>query len=1398
MARDLRSCECRSILGTTFGSYGTATGTSSDVSRVLTVGVACFNVLMILLSLVSLILETSPEFKKTTSKDIWQTIEILTTGCFTVEYLMRLWVCDVYGSSAVDWFFKPLNVCDLLAIIPVYAEFVVRQWDLEFLRVLRVVRLFKIGRYSEGVRVMNAALFNSLSALYILVFLFVIGSIIFASIIYFTEKLSCPDFSSMNLTQPNPRKSALPLPREFPRPTALAVFSCVTSNMAWRTSRFDSTITFGRRMAVESVEWKVEALNDAEIDSVTMTTVGYGDIVPKHWSSVVVAGFAMVTGILIIAMPFAIVGTKFSEAAASDLGTYRAICNKLVELVEGSRKSVVAEAAGDCPALRHAGLQLQFLNMIRVSFFGRTFHSLSSTSALICLTRPEFAKQLLTQSTSAISEEMKMTPEVSAKTLGPAPEMAVLLEKLRVEVDEALAVKKEILQLQVLRDNLWTSVEHSLARLAFEGCISLNAHMVDGPWFNRRVTKKAKTTVENAVARKSLGFIRREWCIRRTAIDITSSWIFESTVLFLIVANSFALAENHWGNVLMRETEIVFTLFFTLECAIKVVGLLDAMQFEALSFLKPARVLRPLRSLTAVPGIRNLFHTIILSLPGLKDKLLHFWSGILHRSCRLTEQPLHFSPQANCSGWCFDNESLVNAETSVLQKCSAEVDPLIQDFGARLLCLLCSKQVTVGTPGSHIPPRDLLPEEFESYPWGPGVFRGGHEHVKPVDFPSSLASMPLREFWALEEAETVGLRLGVFWASPHWRYLPHACESLDLHHRLRGRGKYFTKKSSEEFEFVPVAPGDVYLHLPSDVYGFESGEEPLLNLWAERIVDVQAVPRVIRDLQEVADDPVTRALAVAAHQWLQAEDQVVQLFGKKMKLFLRPRDPQIRQVPEAAPPQGKVSAEFRGCPWYPSLAYTNCMDPKLKPLRDCILYEEGDTMFGMFFAPAGTYYPAHRHQPWEIYHVIEGEGLFFLGDDGGEPAQALAEVSLTSSIVQIDSSLVFDTYCRTNKNCLSNWESGRDYYVWPLDNSQDRFCGEYVCQARAMSSGSELQVLQLLGSAAENSTQVNTVCGSPLASDAEYGPEVVNTELNGVNLDDWNFEVQGSSRNWGITHFDNVAASFLVVFQSVTLDCWSDVMGMVQDAHSTVVGFIYFLLLIVIGSFFLVNVREQQLEQEREEAAEAQHVGTTEITLKTATRPDGGLRGRGGTFKERPWEPWEPWEPWGGQGVGNVQLLVSCYSCAQKSHSFLAFQNLFDQLFWHRNRTEVEEVLREDSDYKAVRIARAIATNTFFNSGVMIMILVNVVVLAMDRYPEHLVEASVGDVLNFIFNVVFLLECIILHVAVGPLIYWSDNAMAFDGLIVLLSVVDLVNDFASGSGCGSHDSLRVLPNLLTE
>ena len=73
----------------------------------------------------------------------------------------------------------------------------------------------------------------------------------------------------------------------------------------------------------------------------------------------------------------------------------------------------------------------------------------------------------------------------------------------------------------------------------------------------------------------------------------------------------------------------------------------------------------------------------------------------------------------------------------------------------------------------------------------------------------------------------------------------------------------------------------------------------------------------------------------------------------------------------------------------PILTHIFLQGVETQPPTIGVFYEEGDTMFGLFFAPAGTYYPAHRHEPWEIYHVLEGDGHFFVGDDGGAPAPPL-------------------------------------------------------------------------------------------------------------------------------------------------------------------------------------------------------------------------------------------------------------------------------------------------------------------------------------------------------------------------------------------------------------------------
>ena len=56
-----------------------------------------------------------------------------------------------------------------------------------------------------------------------------------------------------------------------------------------------------------------------------------------------------------------------------------------------------------------------------------------------------------------------------------------------------------------------------------------------------------------------------------------------------------------------------------------------------------------------------------------------------------------------------------------------------------------------------------------------------------------------------------------------------------------------------------------------------------------------------------------------------------------------------------------------------------------------------------------------------------------------------------------------------------------------------------------------------------------------------------------------------------MTNFDNLMYSFLVVFQSVTLEGWSEVQKQMQNAYTYLI-FLYFLPLVFIGAFFLLNL----------------------------------------------------------------------------------------------------------------------------------------------------------------------------------------------------------------------------------
>lgn len=69
---------------------------------------------------------------------------------------------------------------------------------------------------------------------------------------------------------------------------------------------------------------------------------------------------------------------------------------------------------------------------------------------------------------------------------------------------------------------------------------------------------------------------------------------------------------------------------------------------------------------------------------------------------------------------------------------------------------------------------------------------------------------------------------------------------------------------------------------------------------------------------------------------------------------------------------------------------------------------------------------------------------------------------------------------------------------------------------------------------------------------------------------DWDSKTQ--ELNYGITNFDNFLTSFLSIFQVSTLEGWTDIMFMIQDAYNWYVSALYFIFCIIICNYFILNL----------------------------------------------------------------------------------------------------------------------------------------------------------------------------------------------------------------------------------
>ncbi len=215
-------------------------------------------IVLIFLNVFALILETvTPIYDL--NRQAFKNFESFSLIVFSVEYVLRLWSCTIDPrythpiKGRLHFFFSPLGLIDLLAILPFFLPFF--GVDLRFVRTVRLLRIFriiKLARYSRALRLLGRVLADRKEELLSILFVLFILLIISSSLMYFAEHDVQPE-----------------------------VFPSIPAAMWWSI--------------------------------VTLTTVGYGDAFPITALGRTIAAIIAVLGIGMFALPAGILGAGFTE-----------------------------------------------------------------------------------------------------------------------------------------------------------------------------------------------------------------------------------------------------------------------------------------------------------------------------------------------------------------------------------------------------------------------------------------------------------------------------------------------------------------------------------------------------------------------------------------------------------------------------------------------------------------------------------------------------------------------------------------------------------------------------------------------------------------------------------------------------------------------------------------------------------------------------------------------------------------------------------------------------------------------------------------------------------------------------------------------------------------------------
>uniref|UniRef100_H9G9Q8 Voltage-dependent P/Q-type calcium channel subunit alpha-1A n=1 Tax=Anolis carolinensis TaxID=28377 RepID=H9G9Q8_ANOCA len=268
--------------------------------------------------------------------------------------------------------------------------------------------------------------------------------------------------------------------------------------------------------------------------------------------------------------------------------------------------------------------------------------------------------------------------------------------------------------------------------------------------------------------------------------------------------------------------------------------------------------------------------------------------------------------------------------------------------------------------------------------------------------------------------------------------------------------------------------------------------------------------------------------------------------------------------------------------------------------------------------------------------------------------------------------------------------------------------------------------------------------------------------------------------NYGITQFDNILFAVLTVFQCITMEGWTDLLYISNDASGSAWNWLYFIPLIIIGSFFMLNLvlgvlsgefakerervenRRAFLKLRRQQQIERELNGYMEWISKAeeVILAEDDIEG----------EPRHPFDgktsPSTSMSNGRMRFLVPniylFFAGSPFARASIKSAKLENATFFHKKERRLRFYIR-----------RIVKTQAFYWT-VLSLVALNTLCVAIVHYDQPAWLSNFLYYAEFIFLGLFMSEMFIKMYGLGTRPYFHSSFNCFDCAVIIGSIFEVI------------------------